>query len=153
MARTSGAGDAARLLAQDVLARLGRAEDPLLANAGRQRHVDGIDVAAVEQFLVTAAGGGCRRERDVGLAFVDELLGTAAIAAGDGDQRGVPGVADRLPVLAGDVGRAEDSPAAKWLRHRVDLWSMVRLLSQTANDTILCTPDVGESHAGTAMSP
>ncbi len=57
--------DAARLLAQHVLAGLGGADHPLLANAGRQRDVDGIDVLAGEQFFVAAAGLGLSLERDV----------------------------------------------------------------------------------------
>src|SRR5207244_456906 len=102
--------DAARLLAQDVLAGGGGPEHPLAADGGRQRQVDGVDVAAAEQLVVGAAGGGGGRQRGVGLALVDEAAGAGGVAAGHGGQGGVAGVADRLPVLAGDVRRAQDAP-------------------------------------------
>src|SRR4029077_19138340 len=50
-----GAGDGAGFLAQDVLARPGRMEHPLLANPSRQREVYSIDVVPVEQLLIASA--------------------------------------------------------------------------------------------------
>ena len=45
-----------RLLAQDVLARLGRRDRPLGVEVVRQRDVDGVDVGVGEQRLVRAVG-------------------------------------------------------------------------------------------------
>src|SRR5262249_50703884 len=90
-------------------------------HAGGKRNVDRVDIATVEQLLVTAARDRGGRLRHINLALVDELQGAGTIAAGDGDERRVAGVADRFPVLAGDVRGAEDSPAATWLGHEVVL--------------------------------
>src|SRR5262249_16931354 len=117
-----GAAEAARFLAQNVLARPGCLEDPLLADAGGQRDVHRIHIPPVEQFLVTSARDGLRSQRYVSLAFGDEAASTLAFAAGHGNQRGIARIADRLPVLAGDAGRPKDSPAAEWFGHLVDLW-------------------------------
>ncbi len=46
-----------------------------------------------------------------------------ALAAGDGGERGVAGVADRLPVLTGDVGGAENAPANDAIGH--DDWLLL----------------------------
>src|SRR5262245_38242759 len=96
-----------------MLAGLRGADHPFLADARWQGDIHGIDVPALEQLLVAAAGNGGGGEGDVSLAFVDEAMGAVVVATGHGDQDGVPRVADRLPVLARDVRGSQDAPATE----------------------------------------
>ena len=106
--RVEGAG----LFAEDVFAGLGGFDDPLFAEAGGEGDVDGIDIVGGEEGFVAADGAGFFGEGDLGVTGIDELLGLGADSAGDGDEGGVFGVVDGVPVFAGDLGGAEDTPAA-----------------------------------------
>ncbi len=100
------------LLGQHVLARLGRADEPRLADAGWQGDVNGVHRTVGQQFLVAAQWLRRRIEGGVPLTVGNEPPAALEVPAGDGRQRAVPGVADRQPVLAGDLRRAQDSPSA-----------------------------------------
>ena len=104
---------AARLLAQDVLAGLGRLHHPLAADAGRQGDVHRVHVRAARAVRRSSHAAGACGNGTSRLALVDELLGLRGVAAGDGGEGRVPGEADRLPVLAGDVRGAENPPRGK----------------------------------------
>jgi hypothetical protein len=93
-----------RLLAEDVLAGLERADRPPDVQRVRQRVVDHLDLVVLEQRLVAAV-----RTRETVLLRV--FVGARLVAAGDGDdlRRVRPGGAgeDRLV----DPRRREQSPA------------------------------------------
>ena len=106
-----------RFLHQHVFARFRRANDPRFANPRRQREVHGVDHVARQQRFIAAASPRWRSERGMPLALVNELSAALEIAAGDGRQLAVRGVANGLPVLAGDIRGAADAPAADILVH------------------------------------
>src|SRR5689334_11861966 len=99
---------AAGLLAHDMLAGRGCAEYPLFAHAGRQRYIDGINVVTADELLVVHWLRRMREGRG-GLAVGDELFGSLATAAADGHERRIAGVADGVPVFAGDVRGPQNS--------------------------------------------
>jgi hypothetical protein len=82
-----------RLLAEDVLARLERADRPLDVERVRERDVQGVELGIGEQLVVGAVG-----PLEAVLARV--VLGAPAVAAADGD--------DLDPV--GEARAAEDGP-------------------------------------------
>lgn len=86
-------------------------EGPLFSGDGGEGEVDGIDVWAFEEFAVACDGYGWVGEGGVGLAGVDEVGGAWEVAACDGDEACVSGVAEGVPVFASDVGGAENAPA------------------------------------------
>ena len=98
-------GQADRLLAEHMLARLGGLDGPGNMEMVGQRIVDGVDVGVGQQLFVGAVGGG-NAERGRG------LLRLGQIARGDGNDGGMFAL-----LHAGDhffqanVGGAEDSPA------------------------------------------
>ena len=53
------------------------------------------------------------------LALINKGLGLGGIAAGDGRDRRVAGLPHALPILSGNVGRAENSPATNSFWHGV----------------------------------
>ncbi len=118
--REVGGVDGAGLLAQHMPARGGGADDPFFANAGRQRNVNRVHVPGREQFLVTVRHAGGRGEWNFGLAGGDETARARWVAAGDGGEDAVAGMADGSPVFPGDVGGAEDAPAKQRLVHSID---------------------------------
>src|SRR5262249_29588343 len=99
-----------RLLAEDVLPALDRADRPLAVHRVRERDVDRLDVGVIEQRLV-----GTVRPLDAPLAPL--ALRAAPVATRDCEQvdlvRGVS-ARDHLPV---DVGGRDDSPANWSLGH------------------------------------
>ena len=97
-----------RLLAEDVLSRLERADRPLHVHRVRQRDVDRLDVCVLEQRVVRAV-----RALDAPLARV--RLGTALVAAGNGDQIDLLRRLRSRNQLPVDVGGREEPPAN---RHR-----------------------------------
>jgi hypothetical protein len=95
-----------------MLASHGGADDPLLPQSGRQRDIHGVNVRSGEQFLVTAERLGLHWMRDLSLTFVNKGLCPRDVAAGESDKCGVAGIADGLPVFAGDEGSTENAPSA-----------------------------------------
>ena len=78
--RAQGAG----FFANDVFARRCRAQDPFLAQAGRQRKINRVHVFGGDQFLVTAQRRRRIFKRGFPLAFHNELAAAFEIAAGHG---------------------------------------------------------------------
>ncbi len=105
---------------EHVFAGLRGAEDPFLAQPGGQRDVNGVNVSAGEQRLVAVHRFRHDRMRRAGLAFGDESLRPREIAAGHGHERGISGITNGLPVLAGDESGTEDAPAAGGVGHELD---------------------------------
>ena len=56
-------------------------------------------------------------EGRAGLTFGDESFGPLTAAAANGQERAIAGVANGVPVFAGDSRRPENSKAAKPSRH------------------------------------
>ena len=81
------------------------------------RHQDPVADRELFQQGLIGAGHGQFGMRRAGLAFANELLRPLRLATGDGNQPPVARIENGLPVLAGDVGRPEDSPAADRRRH------------------------------------
>ena len=107
-----------RLLRQHVLAGLGRADGPLGSDSRRERNINGVDVRPGQQCLVAADRDGNLRMRHLRLTFGDERSRARRVATGHGDQRGVAGVADSLPVFARDIRSSQNTPATKRMAHR-----------------------------------
>ena len=102
---------------EDMLAGLRGADDPFFAQSRGQRDVNGINVPAGEQRFVVVHRLRHDRMRRAGLAFGDERLRPRKVAAGHGDEGGVSGITNGLPVLAGDESGAENAPAAGCCGH------------------------------------
>ena len=93
-----------RLLAQDVLAGAGRFDHDLATHAGRQRHVDGIDLGIGQHRLVAAVGS-------IESVLLGEDCGTIQRPARDGDRTGMSRALHATDDLAGDPGGPDDAPA------------------------------------------
>ena len=104
-----------RLLAEDVLSRLERADRPLHVHRVRQRDVDRLDVWVLEQRVVRAV-----RALDAPLARV--RLGTALVAAGNGDQIDLLRRLRSRNQLPVDVGGREEPPANRLIAHALELF-------------------------------
>ena len=107
----------AGLLAHDVFACGRGTQHPLLAQSGGQRDVHGVHIFRGEQFLIAAHRTWRHIHRRGGLTLGDEAAALLQVAARNGDDRGVAGVGNGLPVFARDLRGAEDAPAKFVLVH------------------------------------
>src|SRR5208283_5191081 len=89
------------LLADQMLARLGGAQDPFLANARGQRNINPIDIPGREHVLVPPDGPRGSGKRGLGLALGDKLPAALRGAAGHDRNDAVLRVADGLPAFPG----------------------------------------------------
>src|SRR5262245_36560764 len=94
-----------------MFAGLRDAHDPLLAQAGRYRQVNGIDMLCRDQLFVTAQRARRLIEWHLTLATRDEFTATLGIAAGDSGDNAISAIVNGFPIFLCDFGGAEDAPA------------------------------------------
>src|SRR4030095_3190139 len=110
-----GYADGARFFADDVFSSGRGAQNPLLAQTGRQRNIDRVDVLSGKEFFVAAERLGDLGKGELLLALSHELLGAGQLAAGHGAHPAVAAVQNRVPILPRNFGRTQNSPANHWI--------------------------------------
>ena len=98
----------------------GGAQYPLLAQPGRQRNINRVDILRSQQRLVRPERLRRTLHRLFRLAFFNKPPAPFRIPAGDRGHNPVPRISNRSPVLPRNLRSAENAPTHLFLFHQID---------------------------------